>query len=235
MITIKRIKEFAKIFPNSFLLIEDLHLAACYTGSRSDLKEWHETFQNLSTIWAYSGSAPGSHSGAITHMTRWDKATRGNKINLDRAIADRTRKGQNVVVWSKQFGYSEKLSTTVLDLLYRLTSSESVFNSHFSGDSLVVSTQSGPLRRYYSDLQTLVGHELATDEHKRIYKPKVDITIRLIYFTKKIRNAFATNYKMELQSAYTELSISVPKYEHLSRKKCIEEVDKFVREVSEKN
>ncbi|MGD9213726.1 MAG: hypothetical protein PVJ84_02885 [Desulfobacteraceae bacterium] len=98
MVEIKKIEEIAAALPVAASLIEDLHLSACYSGNERYLVRWRRVFPNVSTIWAYSGSAPGAHSGAQKHLSIWNSATKGNKIKLDRSIASNTRKGKNVTV-----------------------------------------------------------------------------------------------------------------------------------------
>jgi hypothetical protein len=98
MVEIKKIEEIAAALPVAASLIEDLHLSACYSGNERYLVRWRRVFPNVSTIWAYSGSAPGAHSGAQKHLSIWNSATKGNKIKLDRSIASNTRKGKNVAV-----------------------------------------------------------------------------------------------------------------------------------------
>ncbi len=224
---IEDVKKIVAAFPKAASLIEDLHLSACYSGSEKDLSTWRTVFSNVSTIWAYSGSAPGSYSGATVHLSKWDKATRGSKIALDRAIADKTRKGQNVSVWSRHFGYQSKNSTAIHHLVNRITNAESTYQSYFSGLSNVVSTQTGPLRNYYNDLQELVGHPLATPTQINTYRPRLEQTIRLIYFDKTIKKMFSQTYTIELSQGYNALGKPIPGFSKLSRKNCLNEVVKF--------
>src|SRR5262249_1723491 len=71
------VAKLAGAMPKAAAQVEDLHLAACYCGGKSDLEKWLGIFPHLLTIWAYSGSAPGSASGAAAHLSLWDRATRG--------------------------------------------------------------------------------------------------------------------------------------------------------------
>lgn len=224
---IQKIKEIATALPVAAALIEDLHLSACYSGKERYLASWRSVFPNVSTIWAYSSSAPGTYSGAKKHLSIWNSATKGNKIKLDRSIAANTRKGKSVAVWSKFFGYQSKDSSAINDLISRINSAEHTFQSYFSGESAVYNTQTGQLRDYYNELQEIVGHELATPSQINQYRKRLETTIRLIYFTKSIRGKFSNHYAAELNSAYTTLGIAKPDYSKLTRKQCLAEIQKF--------
>ena len=226
---IQNVKEIANTLLKAAALIEDLHISACYSGKERDLRSWRNVFPNVSTIWAYSGSAPGSYTGATIHLSKWDKATRGSKTALDRAIAEKTRKGQNVSVWSKKFGYQSKNSTAILDLLNRITNpnAERTYLLYFSGVSNVIDTQSGPLRNYYNDLQELVAHPLVTPTQISIYRPRLETTIRLIYFDKTIKKKFSSVYANEFNNAYRLQGKAQPNFSKLSRKECLAEIARF--------
>jgi hypothetical protein len=226
-VEIKKIEEIAAALPVAASLIEDLHLSACYSGNERYLVRWRRVFPNVSTIWAYSGSAPGTYSGAQKHLSIWNSATKGNKIKLDRAIASNTRKGKNVAVWSRHFGYQAKGSSAINDLINRISAADPTYLAYFSGDAVVLDTQSGPLREYYNDLQELIGHELATPSQITTYRKRLEKTIRLIYFKKTIRVKFASQHATQLSNAYKSIGIPQPDYAKLSRKACLDEIGKF--------
>lgn len=229
---IKDMKKISDIFPTAASLIEDLHLSACYSGNEKDLAAWRGVFPNISTIWAYSGSAPGSYSGATRHLSIWNKATKGNKIALERDIAANTRKGKNVAVWSKHFGYQSKKSTAIADLVNRIVAAEQTYLTFFSGAANVQSPQRGPLRDYYNDLQELIGHPLATPVQLNRYQPRIHATIRLLYFDKSIKKKFSRAHAGDLNKAYGELGLPKPAYAELSRKACLDEIKKVEQTAS---
>jgi hypothetical protein len=199
----------------------------CGHINQKDLAAWRGIFPNVSTIWAYSGSAPGASNGAKRHLSIWNSATKGDKIKLDRSIAKNTRKGKNVAVWSKFFGYQTKGSSAINDLISRINAAEPTYQSYFSGESIVRNTQAGPLRDYYNDLQELVGHERATRTQISAYRKRLETTIRLIYFKKTIRIKFTSQYAAQLQSAYKAIGVQMPDYSQLSRKACLAEISKY--------
>jgi hypothetical protein len=221
------IKKLAEALPNAAAKIEDLHLSACYSGKEEDLKEWRNIFPKVTTIWAYSGSAPGAYSGATVHMSRWDTATRDIKLELDRSIVAKTRKGHNVAVWSKRFGYQSKKSQVISEIVSRIRNSESMYQRYFSGNQVVMSTQTGPLREYYNELHDLIGHALVTNELRIYYLPRLKTTIRLIYFDKKIKKKFAEHHKSIIASGYKELGVIAPDFSKLSRKQCLKAIQEF--------
>lgn len=224
---IDTIKLLADAMPIAASMIEDLHLSACYSGSEPLLRKWRDVFPNLFTIWAYDGSAPGSYSGAMTHMQRWETVTRGSRTELDRMVADKTRKGDAVAVWSRDFGYRSKKSTSITALISRVRNAESMFQEFFSGDRTVVNTQSGPLRIYYNDLNDLVGHPSLSPEQRLRYQERGKVTIRLIYFDKTVKHKFAEKYAEIISKGYKALKMSAPNFAQMSRKDCLKEISFF--------
>lgn len=229
---LRDMKTLSSIFPKAVSLFEDLHLSACYSGNELDIAAWRDVFPNISTIWAYSGSAPGSYAGAVKHLSIWSKATKGNKTVLDRGIADNTRKGKNVAVWSKQFGYQSKESTAIGDLMNRITGAERTYQAYFSGESIVLSPQSGPLRDYYNDIQELIGHPLATPAQLNRYESRINVVIRLLYFDKSVKKHFAETYATQLDKAYAEIGLPKPDFSKLSRKACLAEITTYGQKAS---
>lgn len=227
MLEVDNVKAIAKAFPVASKLIEDVHLSACYSGNERALGTWRSIFPNASTIWAYAGSAPGSYSGATVHLSRWDKATRGDVVGLKRSIVEKTRKGKNVAVWSKKFGYQKKGSTALGDLVRRIVSFEITYKEYFLGNKVVTNTQSGPLREYYNDLQELVGHSLSTPTQLNIYQPRLAQTIRLIYYNKSVKAKFLQHYSTKIGAAYKSLGKTLPNYNSLDRKETLREISKY--------
>lgn len=229
MLEISDVKKVAASIPNSALIIEDLHLSACYSGKEKDIKEWRKVFPNVKTIWAYSGSAPGSYSGATVHQHRWDGATRGVVEDLDRSVAFRTRKGKNVVVWSKKSGYVSGAGVSITVLENRIISAESTYQAFYNGTRNVVDTQNGPLRHYYNDLQALMGHALVTPSLQNRYRPRLEAAIRLIYFDKKIKSKFASHHAALINRGYRALGMAPPGFAGITRKQCLDRIREFSR------
>jgi hypothetical protein len=218
-ITIENIRALSKVFPMAAAAIEDLHVSACY--SARGISDWPTVFPKVQTIWAYGGSAPGSYTGATKHMQMWDRATRGNKRRIDRAIAKDSRKGENVVVWSQLYGLETGVVEPIDALRARLNAGEATFSAFFAGDSVVTDPQTGPLRDLYNDLQAMLRHPDLPPGEKPALERKRDVTIRLLYYDKTVKARFAFAYKPIIDGGYAALAIAAPNFGSLSRKAAL--------------
>jgi len=106
--------------PTAAADIEDIMLSACSSGYaesadyRTGLQEWRTVFPNLKTLWGYGG-AKDFHSptgdAALSHITAWERATRGRAERLDPRAAVAQTHGHlvgyegNVSWWSSKQGY----------------------------------------------------------------------------------------------------------------------------------
>lgn len=232
ILEIELIKKIAVAMPSAAGLIEDLHIAACYAGQEKNLIKWRNIFPNVETIWAYSDSAPGSNLGAINHLIPWAKATRGSKYELDRSIVAKTRKGQNVAVWTKRHGYQAQKSSKIQDLLRRIILAEPTYQAYFTGSLDVADPYSGELRDYYNDLHALLGHPNATGEEIRHYTPRKDTTLRILYFSSKIKMRFAREHAALITRGYKAIGEPAPNFAQLSRKDCIKKADDYERKMA---
>lgn len=87
----------ATIFPKAATGVKDLGFSSCNTlTSKADYKAVKSMFPKLDTVWGYRGYSPATHTGAIEHMQRWEKATRGERSRLSGDEADGIRKSDNV-------------------------------------------------------------------------------------------------------------------------------------------
>lgn len=73
-----------KIYPRAVEGVKDTMLSACTSMRLARSEEYvvMNMFPKLDTIWAYPGSSPSTHQGAITHLQLWEKATRGKHSKL---------------------------------------------------------------------------------------------------------------------------------------------------------
>lgn len=229
MLTLNNISKLAESMQKAAGAIEDLHLSACYSGKEKDLKRWQKVLPNVHTIWAYTDSAPGAHSGATLHMSQWDDATRENRLELNRAIAANTRKGKSVAVWSKRFGYQARPAADINSLKRRIRRAEnSYYIEYFNGTRAVINTQSGPLRDYYNDIHELTNHPQAGFGKIADYLDRIKTTIRLLYFTKSIRKKFYQLHAKLIKTGYEKLGLKAPVFSQLSRKECMKSIDDFL-------
>jgi hypothetical protein len=227
----KDIGKLAEAMPKAARQVEDVHLAACYSGGKSEMEEWKAIFPKTKTIWAYTGSAPGSYSGATAHQARWDTATRGDAESIDRnVIANRgIRKGDNVAVWSETAGYNdgETVRTPVSTMQARVDQGQNAYDQFFSGERSVQDTQSGPLRSHYNNIQSLRQHpDLPADQRAPIDAMR-DSTIRLIYFDKHVKHKFQDHHADKIQAGYSAMGMTAPDFSALSRKDAMEQISAF--------
>lgn len=232
---IKNIKKIAEVFPTASSLIEDLHLAGCNSGLENNITKWRDVFPKVQTIWGYVEEAPGAGSGSKTHLARWDKATRGLKSEIDRAIVAKTRMGDHVAIWSKQSGYQFHKSSTIPDLLVRIRQAEPTYQMYFSGTLSVTDPHHGQLRDYYNDLIALLGHPLVTEEQRRNYTPRKDTTLLLLYFDTKVKIKFNRVHSVLIANGYKAVGGKAPDFSSLGRKDCLKAVEELEKIMTSKN
>lgn len=222
--------------PRAARQIEDLHLSACYSGGQPAMERYRAMFPNAKTIWAYAGSAPGSWSGAMTHQARWDAATRGSRDELNRAIADGSRKGENVAVWSAKLGYVDgKEPTPLADVRSDFESRAASYARFQSGDETQANTQSGPLRDYYNTLQRLLQHpELPAAERPNLEATR-DRTIRLIYYSATVAPKFQQCYGDQINEGFRAVGMTPPNFSTLSRKDALAQIAAFEQKLASTN
>jgi hypothetical protein len=228
MIRFETLGQLAEAMPRAARSVQDLHLSACYSGGQPLMEKYRAMFPNAKTIWAYTGSAPGSYSGATAHLSRWDTATRGDKASLERAIAQGTRKGENVAVWSQQLGYLDgRPPAPLAEVRAAVTQAEPSFQRFFSGAQKVEDPQTGPLREYYNHVQRLLQHpELPASERPQL-EARRDTTIRLLYFSKTIAGRFQDAHGGAIREGFAAAGLPAPDFKALSRADALAQVKAF--------
>jgi hypothetical protein len=225
--------KLADAMPRAARSVQDLHMSACYSGGQGLMEQYRSIFPNAKTIWAYTGSAPGAHSGATTHMARWDNATRGDAGSLDRALADRTRKGENVAVWSADRGYMDGRPPAPLDEVRRAVQQGQATYDRFSrGDEAVSNPGSGPLREHYNQIQRLLQHPDLPRADRPGLEAQRDATIRLLYFTKNVAPRFQETHGAAIRDGFGALGMSAPNFSTLSRADAMRVVSEFERKAA---
>lgn len=226
--------QLAEAMPRAARSVEDLHLSACYTAGQGLMDQYRAIFPNAKTIWAYTGSAPGAASGSTVHMARWDRATQGTASSLDRAIAERTRKGENVAVWSVDRGYLDGTPPAPLaEVRAAVDAGRDVYERFSRGDEAVSNPGSGPLRDHYNQIQRLLQHpELPRSERASIEAQR-DSTIRLLYFTKNVAPRFQEVHSGRIRDGFSSLGLPVPNFATMSRADAMRTVAGFERALAE--
>ncbi len=225
--------KLAEAMPNAARQVEDLHISGCYSAGQHSMDTYRAIFPKVKTIWAYTGSAPGSYSGAIAHHARWEAATRGATGALDRAIADNTRKGENVAVWSVEKGYIDGRPPEPLDSVRRdLARAEATFTRHFSGEQAVSDPQTGPLRDYYNELQRLLQHPELPRTERPALEAKRDQTIRLIYYSRTVAPRFAQAHGDAVKKGFEAVGLAAPDFAKLGRSEALGQIAAFEQKVA---
>ena len=221
--------DLAKAMPNAASQVEDLHLSACYSGGQSKRDMFQGMFPNIKTIWAYSGSAPGTGSGATIHQTSWEKATRGEGT-VEPAMQSLQRRGIRKANNLDVSTYEQKVAFEGPDIetvRQGIEAGESTFQSFFLGQEEVVSSQRGPLREYYNQIQDALQHPELTTEERTALEERRDQTIRGLYYNSHIRHRFHDAHADKIASGFSSLGLKTPDFEQLSRSEALEKIDLF--------
>ncbi|MEW6432390.1 MAG: LysM domain-containing protein [Myxococcota bacterium] len=233
MLRFDTIGKLAEAMPRAARSVEDLHLAACYSGGQPLMEKYRAIFPNVKTIWAYSGSAPGSYSGAVPHQSRWESATRGTRADLDRAIAEHTRKGENVAVWTIEHGYNDGRPPAPLsEVRDAVARAQPTFERFNSGQDAVADPQTGPLRDYYNQVQRLLQHPELPAAERPALEAQRDTTIRLLYYSKTVAPKFAEAHASTIKAGFEALGMPVPDFKTLSRRDAMAQVAQFEQKLA---
>jgi hypothetical protein len=226
MINFSVLDELFELFPKAAEQVEHLMLSACYTGGESKMGQYTDMMPGLESVWAYHGSSPGTWSGAMPHMDRWEAATESGKdaSGVDPSLAQGTRKDHNVSTWNTTDGYQGDKPMSIWELTRELDSQDSVYQAHFSGDEEVANSQSGPLRTYYGLVQRALSHPELPSSRRAELDVRRDVTIRLLYF-KLISGKFQNHYKGQLEAGYAEAGIPMPDFSTLTRAQALAAVE----------
>jgi hypothetical protein len=231
-LTLDALADLALAMPKAARSVEDLHISGCYSGGAYAMERLRAVFPRVKTIWAYTTSAP---SGALAaqHEQLWERATRGSRDDLDRAIAARLAAGDHVAVWSVKHGYQNGRPPAPLAEVrdeYELL--EPTFDDYLQGRQEVWSPHHGPLRDYYNVLQTLLQHPDLPAEERPALDARRDVTIRLIYFKATVERAFASRYADEIRAGYTAVDLPPPDFSKLSRANALAQINALAERVN---
>lgn len=215
------------LFPNAASQVQDLLLAACYTGGEVKMDNYRALFPNVKTIWAYDGSSPGSVSGAVPHILRWERGTRGTRTDLNRKVAEGTRKGENIAVWTVTKGYDNgKPARTLEEDLQNLSYTNWVVPEFISGERAVENPQLGPLRDHYNAIQRLLARVDLPAEQRPDLEKQRDHVIRLLFY-QNVTKFFQTTYQADIQAGFGELGLPAPDFSKLSRKDGLAKIAEY--------
>jgi peptidoglycan hydrolase-like protein with peptidoglycan-binding domain len=222
------IDTLGKVFPNAAAQVEDLMFSACFSGGETQMTKYRDAFPNLKTIWGYTEFSPGTWTGAMTHMKKWEKATEGSdpsKVKKD--LAKGTPKGESVAVWTSAAGYQGNNQMSFDEVMERVRQAEPVFTAYFNGDQECSDPHAGPLVEFYINLNRVITSPEMTDSAlKKELERKRDITLRLRFY-KNIKAKFMQVYGSQIKSGYDEIKETMPVYDKLPRKDIIFKTSEF--------
>lgn len=228
MLTLDALADLGRAMPQAARGVEDVHIAGCYSGGEYAILRLRAIFPRLKTAWAYAGSAPGAASGATVHLALWERATRGEGTDLDREIADRTRRGESVVVWTVDKGYQGGgAPAPIAEMRAGLAYLEPVFEQHMRGEVAVEDPQTGPLRDYYDALQMLLQHPELPAEERPALEARRDRTIRLLYYADTVARRFTQQHADAIRRGYAAIGLPAPDFGAMSRAEALAEVARF--------
>lgn len=209
------LKALSEALPRGAAHIEDLHIAACYSGGEAKDTQYREMFPNLKTVWSYNGSAPGAGSGATVHEAAWERATRGRASDVSSTVE--SLKNRNIrkadVIYTN--GNASVMNLAVLRS--EVEARESVFTTHFDGSVVSASSQTGPLREYYNRVQSLLASPNVTGSERATLEGRRDVTIRILYYGSHIAPRFAQEHGAALSAAFQQAGLTAPNLATASR------------------
>ncbi len=214
------------LFPKASGQVEHLMLSACYSGGEAKMGQYHDMFPGLASVWAYHGSSPGTWTGAMDHMERWEGATEAGKdaSGVDPSLARGKRKAENVSTWNKTDGYQGDKPMSKWEIESALRSEEPMFQSYFSGQEEVENAQTGPLRNHYNLVQRALSHPEMDSGRIPELETRRDVTIRLLYF-KLISGKFGAHYASQLESGAAAAGVTLPAFGQIGRRETLDFID----------
>ncbi|TNE50345.1 MAG: hypothetical protein EP343_08585 [Deltaproteobacteria bacterium] len=232
-ITWDDLKDLSEAMPNAASQVKDLHLSACYSGGEAKFDKYRGIFPNVKTVWAYSGSAPGTGSGATHHQAAWERATRGGGTDIagtaENLQARGWRKAENITTTT--FEGSTYNGPALGELRSTLEGQEATFENFFTGQSVVENSQHGPLRDYYNDIQAALAHpDLPAGERQNLEERR-DQTIRALFYQSHIAHRFDDAYGSQIQSGFEAMGMDVPHFNDMNRQEGMEVIRNFREQV----
>jgi|GEM_PF-1323908 len=219
------LESLAQTFPKAARQVKDVMVAACYAGGRTQVERFKGMFPKAESMWGYSGSAPGAHSGAVWHMKRWEKQTRGNKApTVNRASVSHLRKGKNVAVWTEAKGYDNgQPQRPIAQLQADYGRTRDLVPLYLSGARQMKNPGQGPLREHYNNLQALLQRTDLPETQRAPLEAERSLVIRLIYYP-RVAGYFAAEHKAAIDGAYAALGKAAPDFATLPRKAALAEI-----------
>jgi len=223
------LSKLATAFPAAARQVQDFGYHGCYSGGEGNMDKFKAIFPNMKTAWAYTGSAPGTYSGALAHMNRWENATRGDDASkVQMGLAAGTRKGENVSTWNAVSGYQSSAPPRPLsELRADFESGRAGFAPFLSGASVVANTQEGPVRSHYNAIQHLLQSAQLPSTERPALEALRDQTIRLNFYDSMVKGKFQGAHAAKITAGFGAVGLPAPDFSTLSRKDALAQVAAF--------
>ncbi|MBI2566444.1 MAG: hypothetical protein HYV63_05365 [Candidatus Schekmanbacteria bacterium] len=230
MLTWEALGRLTRAMPTAAGQIQDLNISACYSGGDELRSKYKELFPNVETIWAYSGSAPGTYSGALPHQNAWERATRGDNTDVYGAaqglVARDVRKAHNIEAAAVDQEYL--INRRPLDELRGdVRAFEGGYQDFFHGQQTVQDPQQGPLRQYYSDLQAMLQHADLPASERQSLEERRDQAIRLLFYGGNVAPKFQNAYAAQIRAGYEALGMAPLNFGSMSRADALASIQIF--------
>lgn len=221
------VKGLADAMPRAARSVEDLMIAGCYSGGQAAMEKYQTMFPNVKTIVAYSGSSPGSYSGATAHQKAWEQATRGEREGISRQLFQGMRKGENVTVWTKTHGFDDGNPPQAIgNLRSTVQNGRAAYESALRGETPVGDPQTGPTRQFYTSVQRLLQHPELPAAEKAQLEGLRDQCIRLIFYP-VVSKRFGEAHGDRVANGFRALNLPVPDFKTLSRPDALKAINDF--------
>lgn len=228
------IQALARAMPRAAAQIDALHIGACQHGYAPRIEGWVAAFPNVRSVWAYAGFS-SSGSAAYRQQATWERATRDPSHgagDLSPRLARGTRRGENVAVWTRDGGYAGPAQRDMAVILADLERTDGEYRRFATGELDVEDPRAGPVWQRYQWLQDVVNHSDFRDQpegFRRWARTEMDHALRLRFFAPHVTRAFDRAYARAIESGYRALGSAPPRFEGMSRREVLAEVDRFRR------
>lgn len=212
----------AKIFPGAAAQVEDIMFSSCMSANSITLVV--KVFPNLKNAWGYMGYSPSAEYGAPQHIAQFESSTRG-----DQTLKEEHGRGE-AALWTRDaaetggtgFIRNDISSRNISEIRADYDVGHEDYLDQFEGSAPIDLN----LHTHYSVIQYLLMHpELGADERPTLEAER-GIVLRMRYY-RRISQRFASEYRTQIDAAYTAVERPVPNFTSLSRAKLKEEMAGF--------
>lgn len=215
--------KLADALPRGAETVVELHLAGCYENAEKVFERVKPAFPACKVFWAYEGVVPVTSVKSST----WERAAHGRKEDLQTAMGEASRSGEQAAVFHRRFGLLDTRPKLTLEQLWKqIEERRPVFEKYDSGGAVVEDPEAGELRDYYELVQELHQHPKLEPEKRSEVELHRDQTLRLLYYP-KIAKRFAAAYGSQIETSHRQLGLPVPDFRKLTRAEAVAAISDF--------